>query len=475
MNSNTFRAQAHLLVDWMADYLENIEKFPVKSQVSPGEIYSKLPQSPPSSGESMEAIIADFKEVILPGITHWQHPHFHAYFAGNSSFPSVLAEMLTATMGAQCMLWDTSPAAAELEERVLEWLGQMLGLPSGFTGVIQDGASTATLCALLTAREKYSDFTINKSGAAANHKYRIYCSTETHSSIEKAAQIAGLGSENVVKVAVDKKYAMESRALELAIEQDLDQGFRPLCVITTLGTTGSTAIDPLPEIAALTQKQQLWLHVDAAWAGTALVLPEYRWMIEGLEHADSFVCNPHKWMFTNFDCTAYFIKDPDALQRTFSVLPEYLRTQNQGQVNNYNSWGIPLGRRFRALKLWFVIREMGLDGIRETISNHISWAKQFAQWVEEHPDFELLAPVPLALVCFRYKPGQVSDEEQLADINRRLLERLNKSGKMYLTHTKLSSKYTLRLVTGQTNLQEHHIKEAWDWVQEAVEHLNSSE
>ena len=468
MNSNTFRAQAHLLVDWMADYLENIDKLPVKSQVTPREIYRQLPQSPPSSGESMESIMTDFQDVILPGITHWQHPHFHAYFAGNSSFPSVLAEMLTATMGAQCMLWDTSPAAADLEERVMEWLAQMLGLPSGFTGVIQDGASTATLCALLTAREKYSNFKINKKGTIDNSKFRIYCSTETHSSIEKAAQIAGVGSENVVKVRVDEKYAMDSTALEEAIDQDLKQGFRPLFVVATLGTTGSTAIDPLSAIANLTQRYQLWLHVDAAWAGTALVLSGYRWMIDGLEHADSFVCNPHKWMFTNFDCTAYFIKDPDALQRTFTVLPEYLRTKNQGQVNNYNDWGITLGRRFRALKLWFVIREMGVDVIRKTIGDHILWAKQLAQWVEAHPDFELLAPAPLALVCFRYKPDQVIDEDQLNALNRTMLERLNKSGKMYLTHTKLNGKYTLRLVTAQTNLKEHHVKEAWDWVQAAA-------
>ena len=472
MNPQKFRSQAHKLVDWMADYLENITQLPVKSQVAPGEIYGQLPKDPPSKPEKVEGIVEDFIETILPGITHWQHPHFHAYFNANSSFPSVLAEMLTATIGAQCMLWDTSPAAAELEELMMEWLGKMLGLPSGFTGVIQDGASPATLCALLTAREKASSYQINKHGPAKDPKYRVYCSQEAHSSAEKAMQIAGLGSNNLIKIAVDHNYALIPSELKSAIDKDLKYGNQPLCVIATLGTTGSTAIDPLPEIAQVAQKYQIWLHVDAAWAGNALVLPEYRWMIKGLEHADSFVSNPHKWMFTNFDCTSYFVKDPEALQKTFTAMPEYLRTQNHGKVNNYKDWGITLGRRFRALKLWFVIREMGVEGIRQTIGNHIRWAKQLAQKIVEHPDFELLAPAPLALVCFRYKPVQATEEDELTKLNQTLLERLNQSGKLYMTHTKLSGKYCLRLVFGQTNLKKKHVNEAWQWVREEAANLS---
>ena len=466
-----FRKYAHRFVDWMADYLDNIEKYPVKSGVEPGEILSTVPIAPPENPESMVHIFNDFQKDILPGMTHWQSPNFFAYFPANSSFPSVLAEMLTATLGAQCMVWDTSPAAAELEEAMMNWLKQMTGIPMGFHGVIQDTASTATLTALLSAREKHSGFAINANGFDGEH-YRIYCSTETHSSIEKGVKIAGFGRENLVKVAVDEQFRMDPQKLEIAIRNDLDAGRKPLCIVATLGTTGSTAIDPLEKIALVASEYKVWLHVDAAFAGTALLLDEYKWMIRGIEQVDSFVFNPHKWMFTNFDCSAYFVKDKDLLINTFSVNPEYLRTKTQGTVNDYRDWGIPLGRRFRALKLWFVIRSFGLHGLKEKIRNHIALARQFETWVEADGRFEVITPRTLNLVCFRFRPPGMDDDDALNAMNEKLKFALNDTGKLYLSHTKLNGVYTLRLVMGQTRLGEKHVKAAWNLIRETAQNLS---
>lgn len=461
---NDFRKQAHSMVDWMADYLENIETYPVKSQVLPNEVKNQLPNSAPALSESMASIFEDFKNIIIPGMTHWQSPNFFAYFPANGSYPSLLAEMLTATLGAQCMVWETSPAAAELEEQVLDWLKEMIGIPKEFYGVIQDTASTATLVALLTAREKYSKFAINENGFDQN-KFRVYCSTETHSSIEKGVKIAGLGKNNLVKVPVDEEFRMDVTELENRIAEDLKKGFIPLCVVAALGTTGSTAIDPLSEISEITKKYNIWLHVDAAYAGTALVLDEYRWMIKGIEKADSFVFNPHKWMFTNFDCSVYYVKDKDALLNTFSINPEYLKTATAGLVNDYRDWGIQLGRRFRALKLWFVIRNYGVNGIQDKIREHIEIAEKFEQWISESKDFEILTPRTLNLVCFRYKPKGLIDQQELNAINESLLDQLNSSGKIYLSHTKLNGKYTLRMVIGQTYVTQEHVEKAWKLIQ----------
>jgi aromatic-L-amino-acid decarboxylase len=471
MDSKEFREKAHSFVDWMTNYLENIEKYPVKSQVEPGQIYQQLPAGPPASGQPLDDIFADFENIIMPGITHWQSPNFFAYFPANSSYPSVLAEMLTATLGAQCMKWETSPAAAELEEMMMSWLKQMTGIPEDFHGVIQDTASTATLVALLTAREKMSDYQVNENGFVDQKKMRVYASEETHSSIEKAVKIAGLGRQNLVKIAVNEDYAMDLNALEKAIQEDIDSGYQPLCIIATLGTTGSTAIDPLAPIADIAKKHRTWLHVDAAFAGTALLLEDYRWMIEGIEHIDSFVFNPHKWMFTNFDCSAYFVKDKTALLNTLQIVPEYLRTGQQGKVNDYCDWGIPLGRRFRALKLWFVIRSYGVDGLREKISYHIYLANKLANKVMISDDFELLAPVSLNLVCFRYHPQGIDSKDKLNEINEDLLNRINQTGKIYLTHTKLKGKYTLRMVTANTHLELHHIEYAWKIITQAANRM----
>jgi aromatic-L-amino-acid decarboxylase len=467
INTQEFRKQAHIFVDWMADYLDDIEKYPVKSKVLPGEIFKQIPDVPPEESETIEKIFSDFQRIILPGITHWQSPNFFAYFPANSSFPSLLAEMLTATLGTQCMIWETSPAAAELEEKVLNWLKSMIGIPENFQGVIQDTASTATLTAILTAREKFSQFNINEKGFTKND-YRIYCSTETHSSIEKAVKIAGFGKESLVKVPVDDQYRMDIASLKEAVIADLANGLKPLCVVVTLGTTGSTAIDPLKDIAKICSTFQLWLHVDAAFAGTALILDEYKWMIEGIEQADSFVFNPHKWMFTNFDCSVYFVKDKDALINTFSIQPEYLKTKTAGKVNDYRDWGIQLGRRFRSLKLWFVIRNFGVNGLKEKIRNHIELAKELENSIIQSKDFEMVTPRTLNLVCFRYKPQNIIDEEQLNNLNESLMQKANTSGKLFITHTRLNGKYTLRMVIGQTRVSKSNVMNAWKLINRSV-------
>ncbi|NOR21923.1 MAG: aminotransferase class I/II-fold pyridoxal phosphate-dependent enzyme, partial [Candidatus Aminicenantes bacterium] len=362
MDKELFKEFGYKFVDWVADYMAELEKFPVLSQVKPGEIRNKLPLEPPVQGEPMERVFHDFKKIILPGISHWQHPSWYAYFPATNSPPSILAELLTAALGAQCMIWQTSPAAAELEEVVMEWLRQMLGLPEGMTGVIQDTASTATLVALLTAREKATDFKANQEGL--KKALVIYASEETHSSIEKGAKIAGYGRENLRYIPTDESFAMIPSELEEAVERDKKDGLQPACVVATLGTTSSTAIDPLAAIGKICRRHSLWLHVDAAFAGTAAILPEKKSMLEGAEDVDSFVFNPHKWMLTNFDCSAYFVKDPDVLIRTFEIHPEYLKTGLDAQVKNFRDWGIQLGRRFRALKLWFVIRSYGVEGLQ---------------------------------------------------------------------------------------------------------------
>jgi aromatic-L-amino-acid decarboxylase len=473
MDAVEFRTQAHKLVDWMADYLQSVETYPVRPKGEPGEVLNRLPELPPENGEEFDNIFDDFKSIVLPGMTHWQHPSFFAYFNANSSPPSVLAEMLTATLGAQCMSWATSPAATELEERMMEWLGQMIGLPPGYAGVIQDTGSTSTLCAILTAREVQTRFTVNREGLQGTNRLTAYCSTETHSSIEKGIGVAGLGRANLRKVGVDRDYAMDPGALEKAIRADRSAGHTPFLVVATLGTTGSTAIDPLNEIAEITVREGLWLHVDAALAGSALLLPEMRWMIRGIEHADSFFFNPHKWLFTNFDCSAYFVRDADALVRTLTILPEYLKTQEDQRVKNYRNWGIQLGRRFRALKLWFVIRSYGVRGLQEKIRKHIAMARDLVKQIDAAPDFELLAPTPLQTICFRYRPEHITSSEALDRLNARLLEDLNNTGRLYMSHTTLNGVYTLRMVTGQTQLEQRHVDNAWDLIQERARRLGT--
>ena len=471
MDNDEFRKQAHELVDWMADYFEEVEKYPVKPDVQPGDIAGQLPDSAPQEGEDFESMFRDFREIIMPGMTHWESPYFMGYFPANKSYPSVLAEMLTATLGAQCMSWLTSPAATELEERVMEWLRELIGLPDPFTGVIEGTASTSTLCALLMAREQVSDFSINEKGFPDSPTYTVYCSSETHSSIEKDVKIAGFGRQNLRKIAVDEHFAMDPRALEKTIRKDLQEGYRPAAVVATIGTTGSTAVDPLRAIGEICSRYEIFLHVDAAYAGTALLLPEKRWMNEGIEHADSFVFNPHKWMFTNFDCSAFYVQDEALLVRTFEIMPEYLKTPEDERVKNYRDWGIPLGRRFRALKLWFVLRSYGIRGLQEKIRHHISLAQDVKKTIEQHRHFELLAPVPLNTLCFRFHPDYISDEQKLDELNEQLLNRIQQSGELFLTHTKLHGTFTIRLVLGNTNLEKRHAERAWQIIEQTAQTL----
>ncbi|MBN2274754.1 MAG: aspartate aminotransferase family protein [Bacteroidales bacterium] len=474
MSVEDFRSEAHKLVDWIAEYYKNVADYPVKSQVNPGDIAARLPDAPPDDKEPFSSVFEDIEKIILPGMSHWQSPKFFAYFPANASFPSLLGEILTAAFGAQCMKWETSPAATELEEVVMDWLRQMTGLPENFHGVIQDSGSTSTLCAILTAREKASRFVVNKAGFYGQPIYRIYCSAEAHSSVDKAVRIAGLGHDNLVKIPVDDAYSIDTRILKKRIEDDKQMGYRPLCIVVALGTTGSTAVDPLDEIACISKEYDTWLHIDAAYAGSALLLHEYRWMIKGIEAADSFVFNPHKWLFTNFDCSAYFVRDKDALIKTFQLVPEYLKSQVHGHANDYSDWGIQLGRRFRALKLWFVIRMFGVKGLQEKLRYHISLAVEFEKWLLQAGDYEIMAPRLFNLLCFRYNPSGDLSEDELDLLNENLLKEMNNTGKVYITHTRLKGKYCLRLVIAQTNTTMEHVEQAWQLlIDKSVQIINS--
>jgi len=471
MHPDDFRRHAHTLVDWMADYLRDVGSLPVTPAVTPGDIRRQVPDTPPLDPEPFEALLEDFQRVIVPGMTHWNHPGWFAYFPGNNSPPSILGEMLTATMGAQCMSWATSPAATELEQVVMDWLRQMMDLPAGMVGVIQDTASTATLVALLTARERATGGRAGAAGlSAAGEPLAVYASREAHSSVDKAVKLAGVGLDMLRHVETDDAYAMRPDALARALDADRSAGIRPACVVATVGTTSSTAIDPLRPIAELCRRSGAWLHVDAAYAGAAAIVPELRSLFDGIEAADSIVFNPHKWLLTNFDCTAYFVRDPATLLSTFQATPEYLRTAYDADVVNFRDWGIQLGRRFRALKLWFVIRSYGVEGLRAIIRRHVELAHELAGWIEESPDFELMAPVPFGLVCFRFRPPGRSEEE-LDALNARLLAAVNATRERYLTHTRLGGRYAIRLVVGQRATEREHVRGAWEAVREAAGQL----
>lgn len=464
MAPEEFRRWGHAVIDWVADYQSRVESLPVLSRAKPGELRANLPASPPLQGECFDAILADVDRLILPGITHWQSPNFFAYFPANNSGPSILGELLSAGLGVQGMLWATSPACTELETHVLDWVADLLALPPKFKsngpggGVIQDSASSAVLCALLAARERATQFQSNERGC--DGRLVAYTSPHAHSSVEKAMKVAGLGRANLRLIAVDERCAMLPESLERQIAQDRQAGLRPCFVSVTAGTTSSNGFDPLPEIGQICREQQLWLHVDGAMCGTAAVCPEFRHIHRGLELADSYAFNPHKWMFTNFDCDCFYVADRAALIKTLSVLPEYLRNQatESGAVIDYRDWHVPLGRRFRALKLWFVIRHYGVEGLQHHIRRHVELAQEFARWVQGSKDFELVTPAPLNLICFAHRAGD--------EFNRRLLERLNQTGKVYLTHTVLNGRYTLRLCVGQTHTEERHVRAAWELIQQ---------
>jgi aromatic-L-amino-acid decarboxylase len=475
MQPDEFRRYAHELVDWMADYLDGVSQLPVTPRVEPGDIARRLPASPPEQGEPFAQLFADFQSIVLPGMTHWNHPGWFAYFPGNNSPPSILAEMLTATLGAQCMSWTTSPAATELEQVTMDWLRQMLGLPETFVGVIQDTASTATLVALLSARERASGYASGEHGMADAGRLTVYASAQAHSSVTKGVRLAGYGLDQLRLIPVDAAYAMRPDALAAAVSADLASGLRPACVVATIGTTSSTAVDPLPAIGEVCRGQGIWLHVDAAYAGTAAIVPELRYYFQGIEQVDSLVFNPHKWMLVNFDCSAYFVRDREALLRTFRITPEYLRTAQDQQVVNFRDWGIQLGRRFRALKVWFVLRSYGVEGLRAMVRDHIALAQELAERIRRSSGFELLAPVPFGLVCFRYHPPTVRDTAVLNQLNREILRRVNASGRVYLTHTELDGRFVIRMVVGQRLTSRQHVDEAWELIQGAARELQSTD
>ncbi len=467
MTPDDFRTQGHRVVDWIADYMERVERLPVHAAVKPGEIRAKLPPEPPLRGEPFESMMQDLDAVVLPGVTHWQSPNFFAFFPANASGPSILGELLSAGLGVQGMLWTTSPACTELETHVLDWVVDMLGLPGQFKsttaggGVIQDTASSATLCALLAARERTTGFASNAKGV--RRPLVAYASKEAHSLVEKAVMIAGLGRENLRLIDVDDLFALRPELLDQAIERDRRQGHVPSFVCATVGTTSSNGLDPLRPIGEICRRYGLWLHVDAAMSGTAAICPELRFIHDGLELADSYCFNPHKWMFTNFDCDCFYVADRAALIRTLSILPEYLKNKatQSGAVFDYRDWHIPLGRRFRALKLWFVIRHYGVEGLQHHIREHVQLAREFAGWVEADERFELAVEPPLNLVCFRHRGGDA--------VNQQLIDRLNASGKLYLTHTRLDDKLTLRMSIGQTMTQRRHVEAAWKLICEFAE------
>jgi aromatic-L-amino-acid decarboxylase len=460
MTPDEFRRHGYAVVDWIADYQSRVESLPVLSPVKPGEIRAMLPQNPPARGEPFEALLQDMDRVILPGVTHWQSPNWFAYFPCNASGPGILADLLSSGLGIQGMLWSTSPACTELETHVMDWLVTMLGLPQKFLssssggGVIQDTASSAALCAMLAGRERATHFNSNKKGC--DGRLIAYVSTQTHSSLQKAAMIAGIGVDNLRATDVDENFALKPDVLAKQIEADRQAGLTPFFVCATIGTTSSNAMDPLLPIGEVCRKNNLWLHVDAAMAGTAMLCPEFRGLQNGLEAADSYNFNPHKWMFTNFDCSCFWVADRKALIQTLSILPEYLRNQatESGAVIDYRDWHIQLGRRFRSLKLWFVIRHYGVEGLQHHVRQHIRLAQQFADWVRKDRRFELAAPAPLNLVCFRHKGGDAATQA--------IMDGLNQSGELFLTHTKLNGKLTLRLSIGQTDTEERHVRRAWE-------------
>ena len=446
---------------WSAEYRKSVGDRPVRSQVTPGQVANQLSEAPPQQAESMEQIFEDFERIIPEGMTHWQHPRFFAYFPSNSAPAAVVAELLAVAIGAQCMLWQTSPAATELETRMIDWLRQITGLPAGFHGVLQDTASSATLCAILTMREIALDFKGNSQGLFNQKPLRVYASGRTHSSIDKAMWIAGLGQDNLVKISTDDSFAMKADELKQAIAEDRKNGFQPAGVVVCVGGTSIGATDNVREICEIAKQEGLYTHVDAAWAGAAMICPEYRFLWDGIELADSIVWNPHKWLGAPMECSAHFVKDPQTLVRTLAIQPEYLKTQGRDGVINYSEWGIQLGRRFRALKLWFLMRAYGIEGLQQRIRNHIVWSEQLAGMLQNQPDFEVVTQPILSLFSFRYAPEGAQD---LDNLNRQLLEAINNDGSIYLTQSEHDSVYVIRFVAGQFDMQQSDIDIAFETI-----------
>lgn len=470
MRPDEFRRLGHELIEWIASYREHLEDLPVMSRAQPGDISAMLPRTPPMKGEGLDAIVGDLDHIVMPGITHWNHPGFFAYFPSNSNLSSVLADLVCAGLGSQGMSWQTSPAATEVEDVVMEWLRQMLGLPETFAGVIQDTASTATFCALLCARERSSAFSQNRGGLHGEPQALVvYASDQGHSSIPKAALLAGFGKEHLRLIETDEDHALKPDALEAAIQADLAAGRKPCVLVAAVGTTATTAMDPLKAMAALAQRYGLWLHVDAAMAGTAMICPECRSLWDGIEAADSLVLNPHKWMGTGFDLTAYFVRDPEHLIRVMGTNPSYLHTAQDGEVRNLRDWGIPLGRRFRALKLWFLIRDLGVEGLQAKIRRDLANAQWLKGEIDAAPDWERMAPVMLQTVCIRHVPTALKgDEAALKAHNLAIVDRINQGGRSYLTPSMLKGRQMIRVSIGAEATERRHVEALWEELRAAV-------
>lgn len=465
MTEGEFRAAGHRLVDWIADYLEHAERYPVLAQVAPGDIRRALPTEAPEQGEPFDALFADFERTIVPGLTHWNHPGFLAYFSITGSGPGVLAEFLSAALNQQAMLWRTSPAATELEAVTLGWLRTLMGLPEAFEGVIYDTASIATLHALAAAREVGVPGVRAEglAGRAGLPRCRIYCSEHAHSSVDKAVILLGFGHEALRKIPADDAFRMRTERLQAAIAEDRAAGWLPLAVVATAGTTSTTSVDPVQAIADIAAREGLWLHVDAAYAGVMAMVPEFRDTLAGAERADSLVVNPHKWLFTPFDLSAFYCRRMDVVRQAFSLVPEYLRTSDPEGTRNLMDTGVQLGRRFRALKLWWVLRHFGAEGLRAHLARHVELAREFASWVDADPDFERLAPVPFSVVCFRLKPASGTwTEDALDALNARAMDAVNAGGEVFLSHTKLHGRFTLRVAVGHLRTESRHLRRAFD-------------
>jgi aromatic-L-amino-acid decarboxylase len=466
MNSQDFREYGRQLIDWIAAYLDHPERYSVLSQVKPGEIKAQLPPAPPAAPEDFAEVLKDFDDIILPGVTHWNHPAFMAYFGITGSLPGILGELLTAGLNVNGMLWRTSPSATELEEIVMDWLRQMVGLPETFKGVIMDTASISSMIAVAAAREALN-LRIREEGMAGRSDLpclTMYTSEQSHSSIEKGGIVLGIGQRNIRKIEVDAKFRLKPDCLATAIEQDRRSGCLPFFACATVGTTSTTSIDPVPAIADICQREKIWLHVDGAYGGNAAIVPEMRWVLQGVDRADSFVMNPHKWMFTPIDFSAFYTRHVDTLKRAFSILPEYLRTAEGSTVTNFMDYGVQLGRRFRALKFWFIVRTFGVEGLIDRIREHLRLAKLFEGWVCEATEWEVVAPVPFSTVNFRACPPNVP-EEKWNELNERVLNAVNATGEVFLSHTKLNGNFVMHLAIGNIRTEEKHIARAWELLQ----------
>jgi len=473
MPADQFRKFGYELIDWIANYFENVEDYPVLPHIKPGDIRKQLPLSPPDEGETMEKILKDIDKIIVPGLTHWNHPNFMAYFNSSSSGPGILAELLAAVFNSNGMLWRTNPSSAELEQHTLQWLRQMLGMPEDFWGIMYDTASVASMHAIAAAREQ-AGINVREKGLAGRNdlpKLRLYASEQAHSSIDKSAITLGLGLESLKKVPTDDEFRMLPDELDKAIKEDKKNGLLPFCVIATVGTTSTTSIDPVSNIADICEKENLWLHVDGAHGGSAAIIPEMQWIFKGVERADSFLINPHKWLFHPVDITAFYTRKPEILKRAFSLVADYLKTPEENIVDNYMNYGIQLGRRFRALKLWFTIRYFGVEGLRDRLRYHLFLGKEFTTWLDAYPAFERMAPVPMSTICFRLHPKNINDENKLEELNLGFFKEIDTNSEILISHTRLNGKYVLRVNMSGLRMELRHIKKAWEIIKTKAEEI----